>query len=236
MRSGRQRLNRGGTALLAAAAALLGGCGHATAPRPAAHQVAASTPADTAVRAAGTPQLRPLAWAAVPAAVTAWLHTHRQAPAETTLRAGKDFWAVLTTGQQPTAVHLFPLQLQRDLAGAASVQVALARDAPAAAGGHSALAVQLGAGLSHLTFDLHLAGGGAPVPLGAVASGACTAGPTALQAARACAARLGLLGATWTDPAGPTATAVLDGQRVVVTTRRTRAGALPARLGWAGPA
>ena len=191
-------------------------------------------PADTAVSAGSTPQIKDVPWADVPSAVVSWIHAHEATPTVGTVVAGGHTWAVLTSGRQPTAVRLLPLILTRSTTEA-SMEVALAPGASHFLGAHAALAVELQSGLPALTFHLHFVGGSRPTPLGALAAGTCAAGKDALSAVRACGPSIGLTGATFTDAQGGVR-AVLGGQTLLVKTGQQGVVVVPTSVEWTGAA
>ncbi len=223
----------GGVIVLAAAAAIftLGGA----AGRRARPSAAAPPAADIAARAVGPTQLTPVPWINVPAAVIAWSAAHAAAPAAGMVAAGGTRWAVLTSGPQPSAIRLFPLLLAQPPAGTAYIEVALAPGAEVPGGAHATLAVALPPTARYAAFRLHVLGGAQGITLGQVAHGSCAAVQDGIAAAKACAAALGLRGATWSASGGE-AQAVLGGQAFRITVRPVGLGVAPAAVTWEGPA
>ena len=213
------------------AAFTLSGCAHGragagpVAPPPSAPGIAA--------RADRTTVLTAVPWVNVPPPVVAWVKAHSRRPAEGTATAAGETWAVLTSGRQPTAIRLFPLILQRDAAGAATVEVALAPGPARAAGAQTALVVALPAGLGGLTFSLHLRGGSRGTPLGPLPAGTCPPGASTSSAWEVCAAQIGLSGASWADAGQGRARATLGGQSLLLGPDGQHGG--PA-VTWSGPA
>ena len=214
-------------AALVAVAAVRGRSGASAAP---------ATPviANEAVRAQTGPLFSRVPWATLPAAVTAWVDAHAHRPSAGLVKAGKDPWAVLTTGPQPWPVRLLPLSSRMVPGGAMDVQVVLARGSTSDAGSASSLAVALQPGSARAVFLLHVVGAANGVALGPVAAGTCAPRPTGATAVRSCAARLGLTGAHWTRT-GSDWQAELGHQRFTLTLSRAASGYTPVAVRWIGP-
>lgn len=217
-----------GAALVAAAAVRGRTNGASAAP-------SAPVVANEAVRAKSGPLFGRVPWATLPAAVTAWVDAHARRPNAGLVRAGKDSWAMLTTGPQPWPVRLLPLTSRVMPDGTTDVQVVLARGGTPDAASTSSLAVALPQGGVRAAFLLHVVGAATGVALGPVAAGACVPRSTGGAAVRACAARLGLTGARWTT-SGHAWDAELGHQRFALALTRTASGYTPVAVRWIGPA
>ncbi len=196
---------------------------------------AAPVIANEAVRAQSGPLFSRVAWTALPQTVKAWVGAHAHRPSMGLVKLGRDPWALLTTGPQPWPVRLLPLSSRALPGGTMDIQVVLARGGVHDAGSTSSLAVAMPQSSTRAVFHLHVVGAADGVGLGSVVAGSCAPRPTGAAVIQACAARLGLKGATWSG-ANRVWRAELGHQRFAVTLAHAASGYSPVAVRWIGPA